>query len=160
MRVPAGAYGELVGDLLATGKPVTTRVCGGSMQPAIPDGAVIRVVPARADELHVGEVVMVVNTCGKPVCHRLARKLRRDGQLLLQTRGDMTAKPDRPVPVSHLLGRVSAIQKDGAWQDLQPDNVRARRRLLLRRLRRLLGAIRRRVSNALACGAASPGESR
>ena len=144
MTLSLKAYAALMADLLGAGHAVTTRVTGASMSPAIPDGCLVRVAPALAEDVEVGDVILVVGPGGRPVYHRLVRTERRGGQLLFQTWGDASPDPDMSVAAESILGIVTEVERGGQWITLREERPRARRRLLIRRLRRRLRKLLRR----------------
>jgi len=146
MTLSLETYAVLMADLLGAGHALTTRVTGAIMSPAIPDGSLVRVAPVVAEDVQVGDVILVVSPDGRPVYHRLARRKRRGGQLLFQTWGDTCADPDNSVPAESIVGVVTEVERDGQWITLREERPRARRRLLIRRLRRRLRKLLRRGS--------------
>ena len=155
MTLSLKAYAVLMADLLGAGHAVTTRVTGASMSPAIPDGCLVRVAPAIAEDVQVGDVLLVVSPDGRPVYHRLARRKRRGGQVLFQTWGDTCPDPDSSVPADGIVGVVIEVERDGQWITLREERPRARRRLFLRRLRRRLRKLLRRGATRPASPASS-----
>ncbi|MGB8651607.1 MAG: signal peptidase I [Mycobacteriales bacterium] len=77
-------------------QPVLT----GSMAPRYPAGTLVAVTPVRAEDLHVGEIVMFVpprpyrTPTGGPVMHRIVSMERVHGRLQLRTKGDANAVKD------------------------------------------------------------------
>src|SRR5688500_15143827 len=89
-----------------------SRVCGGSMGAAIPDGARIRVVATGRSER--GEIVAFV-AAGKTFVHRVRWRARLARGWMI-TQGDAVLLPDPPVDRQAVLGQVQAVQSDAAWQ--------------------------------------------
>lgn len=81
------------------------RFGGASMSPAIPPGAELEV--ACGEPVAPGDVAVLVVE-GRVLVHRVAAVLRAEGWIL--TRGDATALPDLPAPLSCVLGRVAGIR--------------------------------------------------
>lgn len=79
-----------------TGRYRTLTVLTGSMQPTMPVGSVVVVVPERPSELRVGQVV----TYGIPVedhrviSHRVVRVVEGGDRPIFQTQGDANNAPD------------------------------------------------------------------
>jgi signal peptidase len=87
----------------------TYVVGGGSMDPAIPMGAVVIVGLVTADELAVGDVVSVkVGEQQAIFTHRITRLVDRDGVAWLQTKGDANEDEDPSIiPATAVIGRVA-----------------------------------------------------
>lgn len=94
---------------LAVWSHLTTLVivAGGSMEPAIPRGSLIRPQPVAATEVAVGDVVTVRADNGALVTHRVVRTAELPAGLHLELQGDANETPD-PVLVaaSRVVGRV------------------------------------------------------
>ncbi|HYI12175.1 MAG TPA: S24 family peptidase [Thermoanaerobaculia bacterium] len=101
---------SVIVDLLQRGHAVQFRARGDSMHPFIREDDVLQVEPGR--EARVGDVVLVLFERGL-TAHRV---IRRDDRIV--TRGDNAAEADGPV--SHVLGVVTAVERNGK-------HVRARR---------------------------------
>lgn len=93
---------------------VACRLNGGSMQPAIPARAWIRITFSPAP-YHVGEVVAFMEGA-RVVAHRVVWTARARGDGLLITRGDARILPDAPVSASDVLGRVAEFDCGSGWQ--------------------------------------------
>jgi signal peptidase len=83
---------------------------GASMEPAVPLGSAVDVVPVVPDELQAGDIVTVRESNGVLVTHRVSRLVWLDDGLYVETKGDANATPD-PVllPASAISGRVDFI---------------------------------------------------
>jgi signal peptidase I len=84
-------------------------VRGGSMEPTIHLGAVTVVSHVQPADLHVGDVVMLEETNGALVSHRITSLVQMPDGLYLETKGDANATVD-PVlaPVADVTGRVDS----------------------------------------------------
>jgi signal peptidase len=80
---------------------------GGSMEPAIHLGSVTEVSQVRPADLRPGDVVMLKETNGALVSHRITRIVQQPDGVYVETKGDANASAD-PVatPVSSVVGRV------------------------------------------------------
>jgi signal peptidase len=89
----------------------TFVVGGGSMEPAIPLGAVVIAAPVTDEDLAVGDVVSVqVGEQHAIFTHRITRLVDRDGDLWLQTKGDANEDPDPSIiPASSVIGRADVV---------------------------------------------------
>jgi signal peptidase len=87
----------------------TFVVGGGSMEPAIPMGAVVIATPVAADELAPGDVVSVkVGEKQAIFTHRITRLVDREGAVWLQTKGDANEVDDPSIiPATTVIGRVA-----------------------------------------------------
>ncbi len=94
-----------------------------------------RVQVERASRPRPGEVWVFVGGQGQLIAHRC---WRTRPQLYFQ--GDANRAPDPPLDPDHLVGRVTAIERDGRWQ-IPAGYDRARGLLVLRyqSVRRVLG---------------------
>jgi hypothetical protein len=92
-----------VGQIAAT-EPITVRISGGCMSPAIPDGARVRV--ARRRHYWPGDVLVFAAAGGRLTAHRLVGGCRWRGRFRLFTRADNAARLDGAILVSQVLGLV------------------------------------------------------
>ena len=87
--------------LLREGRAVEVPAIGSSMRPLIAPGGLLRIEPARAGDVRVGDVV-AVDFGGRLVCHRLVRKSADR----IVTRGDDCPADDDALPPDAIVGRV------------------------------------------------------
>lgn len=99
--------------VLARGLPAATGgatfvVGGPSMEPAIPFGSVVHVVPTDPAALRVGDVVSVQQGAGRAVfTHRIVRLAELPDGMYLETKGDANVDSDPSlIPVTSVIGRV------------------------------------------------------
>jgi len=87
----------------------TFVVGGGSMEPAIPMGAVVIATPVAQDELAIGDVVSIkVGEKQAIFTHRITRLIDREGAVWIQTKGDANEDQDPSIiPVTAVIGRVA-----------------------------------------------------
>jgi signal peptidase len=88
----------------------TTFVVGGpSMEPSIPLGSAVHVVPVEASELRAGDVISLQAGMKNAVfTHRIVRVVNLPEGMYVETRGDANTGPDPSlVPMEDILGRVS-----------------------------------------------------
>jgi signal peptidase len=95
----------------AVGAEHSFIVQSGSMEPAIPVGAVIWVEDAAPENVEEGDVITVVtNRAGDTVTHRVIETSHRDGNTYFTTKGDANEEPDsEPRRGDNLVGRVSFV---------------------------------------------------
>jgi signal peptidase len=93
-----------VGPMLGH-RPVVIR--GGSMEPAIPLGALEDVAHVEQADLAAGDVVTFEGANGVLVTHRINRIVQMPDGLYIETKGDANEHPDPVlVPASAITGRV------------------------------------------------------
>jgi len=107
-RQPCEQTGQRIGEGLRRGEPVSLRVRGFSLLPAVPPGATVELAVANPRRLAHGELV-VVEIRGSLVCHLLESG---DGTVAapLVTRGLWALAPDPPVSRDALVGVVAAVR--------------------------------------------------
>jgi signal peptidase I len=139
---------ELSELLLRGGKHLQFRAAGLSMYPTIQDGDLVRVTSVSRDRIRVGNIVLY-QTGGVPVVHRVVGIRKFAGCTVLSLRGDACGSPDAPVEGRQVLGKVLAIQRGdrffevGARHAQLTHRVRLLARLLKRRV--LCGSLSRRI---------------
>ena len=117
---------ELAAELLREGYAVRLVARGHSMQPLIPDEAVLELKPARLSDLRRGDVVLTIAnaTYNSKVetetkiflIHRIiSLKTGPDGTLLVQTRGDASFQLDSEIVATtlNLPGKVTTVKANG-----------------------------------------------
>ena len=117
----------IIVDLLGSGHAVQFQARGDSMDPLIRDHDYLKVEPCGAVE--VGEIVLVLAERGL-TAHRVVSS--RDGVIV--TRGDNAPAPDDPVPREKILGKVTAVIRDGREMKVRRIGLIGR----MRRMRRML----------------------
>ena len=87
----------------------TFVVGGGSMEPAIPLGAVVVAIPVATDQLAPGDIVSVrVGEQQALFTHRIVRLVDRADGVWLETKGDANDDPDPSIiPATSVVGRVA-----------------------------------------------------
>lgn len=95
-------------------------VTSGSMEPAIPVGAMVYVAPSDDGEYDKGDIVTYKSAAGAYVTHRVIEVNSSDRTVTVQ--GDANATPDAsPVPLSTIVGKTEfAVPNMGflyAWFD-------------------------------------------
>ena len=103
------------------------------MFPVIRDGDPVQVRPIRPEDLRCGSILLYRKN-GRPVLHRLVRRLAGTGELMLT--GDAALQGEDPVVESEIAGIATAVQR--ASRPIALDTPAQRRvGLLLYRLRPL-----------------------
>jgi hypothetical protein len=99
--------------LLGGGHSVRFRAPGWSMHPTIRNGEAITVVPIGRSPVRVGDVVLY-RRGHAAIAHRVVRVRSACGRSVgFVLRGDAAYSCDRPIELAQVLGRVSAIERDG-----------------------------------------------
>ena len=117
-------------DLLGSGHAVQFQARGDSMDPLIRDHDYLHVEPC--DRVRIGDIVLVLAERGL-TAHRVIAN--RDGMVV--TRGDNAPAADDAVPREKVLGKVTAVIRDGRERKVSRSAaaltaalVRLRRRVL------------------------------
>ncbi|MFI5261913.1 MAG: signal peptidase I [Candidatus Limnocylindrales bacterium] len=119
-RILTLLLGALIGILLvllvvARIMPVagwpTFVVRGGSMEPAIPIGALVVDRPVEPGQLRVGDVVSIqVGPLRAIFTHRIDRIVAHDGAIWIETKGDANRAADPAlVPATAVVGRTAVV---------------------------------------------------
>ena len=126
-RVASGSFNEATrrGRLLRAGmeavldEGVRVPVSGECMDPAVPEGAQVRVERCRSSHLRAGDVVLLERG-GRFVLHRYLATIRLGSRRRLLTKSDRRRRPDAPWPTDSLVGRLAEIARDGAGRPYRP----------------------------------------
>ncbi len=110
----------MVIELLRDGQPARFVARGGSMWPAVRDGAVVEVTPCPADTLRPGELGAFVGGHG-PVVHRVVA--REPGGV--RFRGDARPSDDGVIEDGRVLGRARVVRA-APWRWGVPRAIHAR----------------------------------
>ena len=152
---------EMLRDELEAGRPVCCAVVSESMRPLLRSGDRVLLELVQSATIDLGDV-LVHSSAGEWVTHRLVAMDQTRQPVLLITKGDAAAEPDRPWSIDELVARVRSVERKQHRLDLTAHNQR-----LLTRLARLdwqvgssgragrIRRIQRRVLRVLAKGAAS-----
>jgi hypothetical protein len=100
----------LLRDVLGKGASFRFKAKGFSMTPMIKDGDIITISPCLSAGLRSGDIAAIahpVTDC--LVVHRIVGI--RDGSFFVK--GDNHEDFDGPIPGSHVLGRITRIERDG-----------------------------------------------
>ncbi len=110
MNIPARnvAGAELICETLRTQGHAQFRVHGVSMRPLLCGGDMLTV--QRTEMLHVrrGDVVVFARAGGM-----FAHRVIENQEQVLITKGDAFPEADKPVTSDELLGRVTAVERNG-----------------------------------------------
>jgi hypothetical protein len=103
---------DLASEVLRSFGNLRFTATGWSMLPAVWPGDTLVVGRVSADQVHVGNVVLVGRE-GRLCAHRVVSRTKGSGDPLWITQGDAMSAPDRPVIENELLGRVSYLIREG-----------------------------------------------
>ncbi|MBN1671888.1 MAG: signal peptidase I [Kiritimatiellae bacterium] len=121
----SAAAATLLTQALSAGGEITLQLSGLSMEPAIRNSDSIVVHGVAPGRVRVGDVVLF-RAGSDLVAHRVIRRRTTHGRLAFQTKGDMRLLPDAPESAAgDLLGRVTAVRKDGQEVSLTGPAARA-----------------------------------
>ena len=84
------------------------NILSGSMEPELSKGDLVIVKAVPAEELQTGDIVTYYPTdkAGTTVTHRVVNTLRKDGQVLVETKGDAVNQTDPMFPGDAVIGVV------------------------------------------------------
>ena len=105
---------------LSRHNPVLLRVTGSAMRPSIEDGDVVTVEPVSGQSVHSGDIVLYQSLRDTALIHRVVKLETRPSGRFIVTRGDASTSLDVPVPVHHVMGRVTAISREGEKIEVIP----------------------------------------
>lgn len=103
---------ELAAEVVSSFGSVRLRVTGTSMVPAVRPGDLLSIRRVDLGEASSGDVVLVMRG-DRLFAHRVVARGGSSRDAYLLTRGDRLLKNDPPVFRSHLLGRVTSIERGG-----------------------------------------------
>lgn len=130
---------DLIREALDRGRSVRVRARGISMQPLIPDGSTVELVPLSR-QVAVGDVV-AVDASGELLIHRVHQTGAE-----IELRGDRNLRPDAPVADADVLGLARrVITPSGLEMRLDTAAARLLSRTLMVPMTRLGSLIKKRV---------------
>jgi Peptidase S24-like len=110
---------DLALEILRSFGKLRLAVTGSSMVPSIFCGDVLTIHRVNSRQIQTGHVVLYARG-GRLFAHRVIRMHRASGRVRWITRGDALAREDLPVEETELLGRVTAVARNGRqWTPLQ-----------------------------------------
>lgn len=120
---------------LSRNNTVLLMISGAAMRPAIEEGDLVTVEPVNAHAVRLGDIVLYQSLSDTALIHRIARVEQRTAGRFIVTKGDASAVLDVPVPIHHVMGRVSAIERNGERMEVrsEPRTLRERFGALLER---------------------------
>ncbi len=113
-RVFGGELTGLLDSLVGEDLDCSIRVHGGSMDPFLCDGDVVKISSVSADDVCVGDIVAVApSKDATPLVHRVIGCRVKDGARELLIKGDRCVYNDGWVLVDNVLGMVCEMNRDG-----------------------------------------------
>jgi len=103
---------SLAADILRSGGSVRLQALGTSMLPSIWPGDLLVIDGNPQGHVIMGDLALVAGE-NRFFVHRVVGEQKAQGQVRWITRGDILSADDPPVSASELLGRVSAIHRNG-----------------------------------------------
>jgi len=104
------ALQKLMRDVVERGSAFRFRANGASMSPFIRDGDTVTVEKLDKGSLRIGDVVAYVQPdSNRLVIHRLIHESDSSAYL----KGDNTESPGNNIPYTHMIGRVSSVERNG-----------------------------------------------
>jgi signal peptidase I len=100
-------------ELLDEGKTVRFQVKGWSMRPFIQDKDFITVAPARNSRMRIGDIVYYFTPEKKPRVHRVVNIRKKKGRVTYLIKGDATYGSAEHVEATSVLGKVTAVEREG-----------------------------------------------
>lgn len=113
MNCDRAEFTELSAEILGRGSRMRFRARGGSMRPLIRDGEIIEVKPAKVSEIRVGDIIFYRASWGSMVAHRVIKKRKEKGKMVLVTKGDSAPGFDGQVYLEQIFGKVVTVEKKG-----------------------------------------------
>ncbi|MBK6317094.1 MAG: S24/S26 family peptidase [Blastocatellia bacterium] len=93
--------------------PILLRVSGTAMLPALADGDLVTIHPIQMQTVRDGDIVLYQSLRDTALIHRIVRVEHRSAGRFVVTRADASQALDTPVPIHHIMGRVTSIDRDG-----------------------------------------------
>jgi hypothetical protein len=112
-------FAELSTQVLRLGKALRFKARGFSMGPMIRDGDSLVIAPVQPSLIKVGDVVLFTRHPGWVVAHRVIRRAFADGAYHFTIQGDRVGSPDGIFHQSHVLGKLTGLERDGEHVDVR-----------------------------------------
>ncbi len=103
---------ELSNEILSKGNCLRFQAKGGSMHPFIKNGQIIQVRPAKIFEITSGDIIFYHGLDNRMIVHRVIKKCRENGRIVLLTKGDSASQFDEYVYPESILGKIVAIERN------------------------------------------------
>jgi len=113
----------------SAGRFATVRVLGESMKPTLPPGSLL-CVEFDPKDIARGDLLLFRQANYLAVHRVVGHATRNEERPAWRTRGDNVPAFDPAVEPSRVVGRVIALEREGAWRDLRSGSARAYASLL------------------------------
>jgi hypothetical protein len=110
---------DLAVEALRASGRVRLAARGYSMLPSLWPGDVLTIHASTLAQLVPADLVLYQRE-GSFFVHRVVRQTQIDGQVRLITRGDSMPHRDQPVSAQEVLGKVTAVERDGQLLEKLP----------------------------------------
>lgn len=97
-------------DMLSSAYDLRISIAGASMSPSFRSGDIVIIKSANAAEVAIGDIIVCRSADGM-IAHRLIRKYKNNGNMVLVTKGNSLPNFDNPVFPEDVLGKVVAIER-------------------------------------------------
>lgn len=115
---------KLSREILKRGKSIRVQAKGWSMRPFILDGDLITISSFENSSLKSGDVVLYTTAGKKVIVHRLIKKHKRNGDMILLVKGDASFSSPEKINVKDILGKVTEIERNGRRKRLDTNLYR------------------------------------
>ncbi len=88
------------------------------MRPFIKDGDMITVSPLRNSPVRIGDVVLYKTADDRAIVHRVIRKTMKYSRTVFFIKGDAAFGQPEEVDTGKILGRVTAVERNGREKNL------------------------------------------
>lgn len=103
---------------LSRQNPVQLRVSGSTMRPSLEDGDLVTIEPLNSQSVRPGDIILYQSLSDTALIHRVVRLEQRSAGRYIVTRGDASSTADVPVPIHHIMGRVTSVNRSGEIIDV------------------------------------------
>jgi hypothetical protein len=116
-------FPDIVSECLRAGHLVRFRAPGSSMHPTIRSGDTLLIAPIDPAALHRGDIILYASA-SRILAHRVIAIIRRPGTgaagaqpacsgVEFVLKGDGCPEPDPPVGGDRVLGKITAVERNG-----------------------------------------------
>ena len=104
---------QLLREWINAGKPAWLPLSGESMVPFLPGGSKILVSQTTAGQIRLGNLLLF-EVEGRIICHRVLRRRGQGASYTFLTKGDGRRATDPWVCAEQVIGKVTAINRNGS----------------------------------------------
>lgn len=103
----------IIGKVIENRGSIDVTCYGDAMFPFLREGNMTTFVPVREDELRIGDVCLFENNKGYLLFYRIMDINDEQQPALYTLRGDTCDEPESPVPFTRIIGKLTAVHRDG-----------------------------------------------